>query len=154
MKKVEKYDVDKPEWNLFSKEEVSLLKMKLGKSHRKESDWEVIKEILGKRNVLTFIPPKRAKGLTTIEKVLCENGNLIVFTNLDDCTRHIQVLQFKEKFRGYVEIGYIPFEEVLDIADQHGMNVLIDVNDEVNRKCLLYEPEEQRLKAVIMTYLK
>lgn len=154
MKKVEKYDADKPEWNLFSKEEVSLLKMKLGKSHRKESDWEVIKEILGKRNVLTFIPPKRAKGLTTIEKVLCENGNLIVFTNLDDCTRHIQVLQFEGKFRGYVEIGYIPFEEVLDIADQHGMNVLIDVNDEVNRKCLMYESGEQRLKAVIMTYLK
>lgn len=128
--------------------------MKLGKSHRKESDWEVIKEILGRRNVLTFIPPKRAKKLTTIEKVLCENGNLIVFTNMDDCTRHIQVLQFTGKFRGYVEIGYISFEDVLDIADQHGMNVLIDVNDEVNCKCLMYESGEQRLKAVIMTYLK
>ncbi|MDE6219147.1 MAG: hypothetical protein K2G51_01710 [Lachnospiraceae bacterium] len=154
MKKVEKYDVAKPEWNLISKEEVSLLKMKLGKSHRKESDWEVIKEILGRRSVLTFILPKRVKGLTTIEKVLCEDGNLIVFTNIDDCTRHIQVLQFKGKFWGYVEIGYIPFENVLDIAGQHGMNVLIDVNDEVNCKCLMYESEEQRLKAVIMTYLK
>lgn len=70
MKKFDKYDVEKSEWNLISKEEVSLLKMKLGKSHRKESDWEVIKEILGKHNVLTFIPPKRAIGLTTIEKVL------------------------------------------------------------------------------------
>ena len=154
MKKFDKYDVEKPEWNLISKEEVSLLKMKLGKSHRKESDWEVIKEILGRRNVLTFIPPKRAKGLTTIEKVLCENGNLIVFTNMDDCTRHVRVLQFKGKFRGYVEIGYIPFEDVVDIADQYGVNVLIDVNDEGNCKCLMYESGEQRLKAVIMTYLK
>ena len=154
MKKTEKYDAAKPEWNLISKEEASLLKMKLGKSHRKESDWEVIKEILGRRNLLTFIPPKRAKGLTTIEKVLCEDGNLIVFTNMDDCTRHIQIVQFKGKFWKHVEIGSIPFVNVLDIADQHGMNVLIDVNYEVNCKCLMYESGEQRLKAVIMTYLK
>ena len=112
MKKFEEYDTDKPEWNLVSKEELSLLKMKLGKSHRKESDWEVIKEILSRRNVLTFIPPKRAKGLTTIEKVLCENGNLIVFTNMDDCTRYVEVLLTKWKFQGYVEIGYISFEDV------------------------------------------
>lgn len=102
MKEFENYVTDKPEWSLASKEEVSLLKMKLGKSHRKEFDWEVIKEILWRRNVLTFIPPKKAKGLTTIEKVLCENGSLTVFTNLDDCTRHIQILQLKGKFRGYV----------------------------------------------------
>ena len=152
MKKFEKYVADKPEWNLISKEEASLLKMKLGKSHRKESDWGVIKEIFGRRNLLTFIPPKRAKGLTTIEKVLCENGNLMVFTNMDDCTRHIQVLQFKGKFRGYVEIGYIPFDNVLDIADQHGMNVLIDMNDENNSRCLMYEPAEKRLKAVIVAF--
>lgn len=154
MKKFEEYATDKPEWNLISKEEVSLLKIKLGKSHRKESDWEVIKEILGRRNVITFIPPKRAKGITTIEKVLCEDGNLIVFTNMNDCTRHMQVLQFEGNFRGYVEIGCIPFEEVVDIADQHGMNVLIDVGDEVNCKCLMYESGEHRIKAVIMTYLK
>lgn len=152
MKEFEKFIADKPELNLVSKEEISLLKMKIGKSHRKESDWEVIKDILRRRNVLTFIPPKKAKGLTTIEKVLCENGSLTVFTNMDDCTRHIQILQLKGKFRGYVEIGYIPFEDVLDIADQHGMNVLIDVSDEINSKCLMYESGEHRLKAVIMVY--
>ena len=153
MKESEKYDTDQPEWNLVSKEEVSVLKMKLGKSHRKESDWGVIKDILLRRNVLTFIPPQRAKGLTTIEKVLCENGNLTVFTNLDDCTRHIQVLQLKGKFRGAVEIGYISFNNVMEIADQHGMNVLIDARDAINSRCLMYEPREQRLKAVIMAYL-
>ena len=145
MKEFERYVADKPEWNLVSKEEASFLKMKLGRSHRKE--------ILGRRNVLTFIPPKKAKGLTIIEKVRCENESLIVFTNMDDCTQHIQVLQLKGKFRGYVEIGYILFEDVLDIVDQHGMNVFIDVSDIINSKCLMYESEEQRLKAVIMAYL-
>ena len=76
----------------------------------------------------------------------------MVFTNMDDCTRHIQVLQFKGKFRGYVEIGYIPFDNVLDIAHQHGMNVLIDMNDENNSRCLMYEPAEKRLKAVIVAF--
>lgn len=101
-----------------------------------------------------YLPLVHVPAYQRLVQVLCENGNLIVFTNMDDCTRHIQVLQFKGKFRGYVEIGYIPFENVLDIADQHGMNVLIDVNDEVNCKCLMYESGEQRIKAVIMTYLK
>lgn len=44
------------------------------------------------------------------------------------------------------------FDNVLDIADRHGMKVLIDMNDENNSRCLMYETEERRLKAVIMTY--
>lgn len=44
------------------------------------------------------------------------------------------------------------FDNVLDIADRHGMKVLIDINDENNSRCLMYESEERRLKAVIMTY--
>ena len=154
MKEFDKYVADKPELNLFSKEEVSLLKTKLGKSHRKESDWEVIKEILRRRNVLTFIPPKRTKGLTTVEKILCESGYLIVFTNMDDCSRYIQIQQFERKLRGYIEFGYISFEDVVDVADRYGMDVLIDVTAEINTKCLMYEPGEQRLKAVIMAQLR
>ena len=37
-KEFEEYIADKPELNLVSKEEVALLKIKLGKSHRKESE--------------------------------------------------------------------------------------------------------------------
>lgn len=51
------------------------------------------------------------------------------------------------------EIGYIPFEDVLDIVDQHGLNVFVDVSDAINSRCLIYESGEQRLKAVIMAYL-
>lgn len=151
MKEFDEFGVDRSEWNLASREEVSLLKIKLGKSHRNESDWETIKEILTRRNMLTFIPPKKAEGLSRVETVLCENGRLSVFTNMEDCTRHIRFLQLEGKFRGYVEIGAIPFEDVVDIADRHGMSVLIDVGEAVNSKCFMYEPAEQRLKAVIMT---
>ena len=48
-KDFEEYIADKTRLNLASKEEVSLIKIKLGKSHRKESDWEVIKGIFQKK---------------------------------------------------------------------------------------------------------
>lgn len=150
MKELEKFVEDKPELNLISKKEVSLLKKKLGKSHRGESDWDIIKNILLEHSVITFTLPKRAKGLKMIEKVLCEDGALVVFTNLNDCTRHIQELQLRGRFQGMVEIGSIPFEDVLDIAHLHHRNILIDLNCRANTRCFLYEYKEQRIKAVIL----
>lgn len=44
-KEFEEFIAEKPEFNIATKEEVSLIKIKLEKSHRKESDWEVIKDI-------------------------------------------------------------------------------------------------------------
>ena len=108
-KEFDKYIADKPGLNLISKEEVALLKIKLGKSHRKESDWDVIKEIFWKRNVLTFTPTKRVRGVTNIEKILCEDDYLVVFSNIDDCTRHIRELQHRGILDRYVQIGTIPF---------------------------------------------
>ena len=136
-KEFDEYIADKPELNLVSKEEVALLKIKLGKSHRKESDWDVIKEILWNCNVLTFTPTIRVRGITNIGKILCEDGFLVVFSNIDDCTR-------------YVQIGTIPFVDVLEIADQHNKDVLIDVNQERNSKCFMYVHKSKELNAVIL----
>ena len=152
-KEFDEYIADKPELNLVSKEEVALLKIKLGKSHRKESDWDIIKEIFWKRNVLTFTPTKRARKVTNIEKILCEDGFLVVFSNIDDCTRHIQKMQHSGILERYVQIGTIPFVDVLEIADQHKKDVLIDVNEERSSKCFLYVHKSKELKAVILEQL-
>ena len=149
-KEFDEYIADKPELNLVSKEEVALLKIKLGKSHRKESDWDIIKEIFWKRNVLTFTPTKRARKVTNIEKILCEDGFLVVFSNIDDCTRHIHEMQHRGILERYVQIGTIPFLDVLEIADQHKKDVLIDVNEERSSKCFLYVHKSKDLKAVIL----
>ena len=149
-KEFDEYIADKPELNLVSKEEVALLKIKLGKSHRKESDWDVIKEIFWKRNVLTFTPTKRVREVTNIEKILCEHGFLVVFSNIDDCTRHIREMQHRGILERYVQIGTIPFVDVLEIADQHKKDVLIDVNEERSSKCFLYVHKSKELKAVIL----
>ncbi|MBD5526473.1 MAG: hypothetical protein HDR04_19150 [Lachnospiraceae bacterium] len=149
-KEFDEYIADKPELNLVSQEEVALLKIKLGKSHRKESDWDVIKEIFWKRNVLTFTPTKRAREVTNIEKILCEDGFLVVFSNIDDCTRHIREMQHRGILERYVQIGTISFVDVLEIADQHKKDVLIDVNEERNSKCFMYTHKDKELKAVIL----
>ncbi|MBD5503320.1 MAG: hypothetical protein HDR09_06115 [Lachnospiraceae bacterium] len=149
-KEFDEYIADKPELNLVSKEEVALLKIKLGKSHRKESDWDVIKEIFWKRNVLTFTPTKRAREVTNIEKILCEDGFLVVFSNIDDCTRHIREMQHRGILERYVQIGTIPFVDVLEIADQHNKDVLIDVDEERNSMCFMYAHKSKELKAVIL----
>lgn len=149
-KEFEKFIADKPELNIATKEEVSLLKIKLGKSHRKESDWEVIKDIFYKRDLITFIPSKKMKGIKIVEELPCEWGYLIAFSNIDDCTQYIDEKQYRLKSQSYVQIISVPFMDICEIADRNDVDVLIDVNGGINSRCFIYAHREERLKAVIM----
>lgn len=149
-KEFEKFIADKPELNIATKEEVSLLKIKLGKSHRKESDWEVIKDIFYKRDLITFIPSKKMKGIKLVEELPCEWGYLIAFSNIDDCTQYIDEKQYRLKSQSYVQIISVPFMDICEIADRNDVDVLIDVNGGINSRCFIYAHREERLRAVIM----
>ncbi len=149
-KEFEKFIADKPELNIATKEEVSLLKIKLGKSHRKESDWEVIKDIFYKRDLITFIPSKKMKGIKLVEELPCEWGYLIAFSNIDDCTQYIDEKRYRLKSQSYVQIISVPFMDICEIADRNDVDVLIDVNGGINSRCFIYAHREERLKAVIM----
>lgn len=149
-KEFDEFIADRPDMNIASKEEVSLIKIKLGKSHRKESDWEVIKDIFQRRDFITFIPTKKMKGIKTVENLPCEFGYLIVFSNIDDCTRYIRKRQYGKGKQWDVQLIGISSMDVWEIAGQYGMDVLIDVNEEINSKCFMYTHEEGRLKAVIL----
>ena len=149
-KEFEKFIADKPELNIATKEEVSLIKIKLGKSHRKESDWEVIKDIFYKRDLITFIPSKKMKGIKLVEELPCEWGYLIAFSNIDDCTQYIDEKQYRLKSQSYVQIISVPFMDICEIADRNDVDVLIDVNGGINSRCFIYAHREERLRAVIM----
>ena len=149
-KEFEKFIADKPELNIATKEEVSLLKIKLGKSHRKESDWEAIMDIFQKRDLITFIPSKKMKGFKIVEELPCEWGYLIAFSNIDDCTQYIDEKQYRLKSQSYVQIISVPFMDICEIADRNDVDVLIDVNGGINSRCFIYAHREERLKAVIM----
>ena len=149
-KEFEKFIADKPELNIATKEEVSLIKIKLGKSHRKESDWEAIMDIFYKRDLITFIPSKKMKGIKLVEELPCEWGYLIAFSNIDDCTQYIDEKQYRLKSQSYVQIISVPFMDICEIADRNDVDVLIDVNGGINSRCFIYAHREERLKAVIM----
>ncbi|MDE7476845.1 MAG: hypothetical protein K2M91_02675 [Lachnospiraceae bacterium] len=100
--------------------------------------------------MITYTPPKKAKGLKTIENILCENGYLVVFSNIDDCTQHIETMYQRERFQRYIQIGSISFLDVLEIAHQYDMDVLIDINRKINSKCFMYAHKEKELKVVML----
>ena len=149
-KAFDEYISDKPEINIISKECLSLLKMKLGKSHRKESDWEAIKDILTSHDVITVNIQKPQRGIETINGVLCEDNNLIVFTNIDDCEKHIQYLHSTITLDRFVNIISLPFESVIEISNQTGLMVYIDLVHEKNQRIIIYSPQLKKLEAVIL----
>lgn len=149
-KEFDEYIADKPGLNLISKEELSVLKIKLGKSHRKESDWDVIKKILTSHDVITINLPKIHNRLRSVHGVLCEDNKLMVFTNIDDCESHIHFLHSKWSLDRYVNIVSLPLADVIHLADDNGMPVCIDITDKPNERFIIYYPELKELKAVIL----
>ena len=151
-KEFEKFIVhNAEEHNLISKEDVAMIKIKLGKSHRKESDWAVIKDILSSHNVIVAEPVKPDRRVPVKEHILCEDGALIVFTNIEDCNEHIIHLNRKNGVPGRIfQLGSMPFEEAVDIAEEYGMNLYIDLQAKANTKCMCYVAGEEKIKAVMV----
>ena len=149
-KSFDEYIADKPELNIISKEESALLKIKLGKSHRKESDWTIIKNILTSHDVITVNIGNQTNGIKSVHGVLCEENKLIVFTNMDDCKKHLRYLHSISLIDRYVNIESLPFESVIDISDQTDMPILIDVANEKNRRLIIYYPHLKKLEAAIL----
>ncbi len=137
--------------NLISKEDVARIKIKLGKSHRKESDWEIIKDILSSHNVIVAEPAKPDRRVPVKEHILCEDVNLIVFTNIEDCNEYIINLNRRDGVPDRLfQLGSMPFEDAVNIAEEYGMNLYIDLQAKVNTVCMCYVAGEEKIKAVMM----
>lgn len=149
-KAFDEYISNKPEINIISKEDLSLLKIKLGKSHRKESDWAAIKDILISHDVITVNIPKPQRGIKSVNGVLCEDNSLFVFTNIDDCEKHIQYLHSTTILDRIVNIGSLPFESVIEISNQTGMKVYIDLVLEKNQRIVIYSPLLKKLETALL----
>ena len=72
------------QYNLLSDEEVATLKIKVGKSHRSEKDWDVIKKLITDKAVITMNSmDRKLYRKTSIENVFTDKGFLIVFSNIN-----------------------------------------------------------------------
>ena len=151
-KEFDTYIADDPEFNLIPKDKVSLIKIKLGKSHRKESDWTVIKDILSVHSLIVCEPKAPDRHLKAVEHILVEAGKLVAFTNLEDCMEHINKLNRRDgKLGRLFQIGAMPFEQAVTISDAYGMDLYIDLQEKINTMCMAYIHGEGKINAVMVS---
>lgn len=128
------------QYNLLSDEEVATLKIKVGKSHRSEKDWDVIKKLITDKAVITMNSmDRKLYRKTSIENVFTDKGFLIVFSNINDCANYIRWFNQQMMRNGYFEIGAIPFGDVLDISDRKNIPVAIDMDPATRGHFIYYE---------------
>ncbi len=139
------------EHNLISKEDVDRIKIKLGKSHRKESDWAVIKDILLSHNVIVAEPAKPDRRVPVKKHILYEDGFLVVFTNIEDCNEHMIHLNREDGTPDRLfRLGSMPFEEAVGISEEYGMDLYIDLQAKANTMCMRYVAGEEKIEAVMI----
>lgn len=137
--------------DMIPAKDVSTIKIKLGKSHRKEADWEVIKDILRDSNIIVMETREKTRKIRNVDHILYDSGYLVTFTNLDDCKKYISELNVREGRVGRMFlIGVMPFLQATEIADAHKMDILIDPQFEKNSMCIRYDSEKHMLAATML----
>lgn len=132
--------------NLIPEDKLGVLRVKVNKSHRKEADWDVIKDILNAYRIVTVEPMARIPGVRIIDHVLCKNGALLAFTNASDCQEYVKAIAKPFGDKGiYFTMGSIGFEDVVDIANREEMDIFLDPKDERNHKFIRYRWQDKKL---------
>lgn len=148
----QKYLDENPSIQLIPKGEVSTIKIKLGKSHRKEADWIVIKDILYTHDLITAAPQNATSFVGDIEGVLCEEDVLIAFTNFDDCECHLKDMYKRDSWIGsQFRIKSFAFTDILELADRKRMDLFIDVQDETGKMFMAYSHETKEIRAMMLS---
>ena len=113
--------------NLISEQDLSTIKIKLGKSKRSEKDWSVIKELIMAHDLIVPESIDEDEYVRNIGGVMSVEGLMIAFSNPDDLSRLMdefskelqRTLRWKIKFLSFADLG--------NIADQAGVMLCIDM---------------------------
>ena len=147
----DKYAEQNPDFNLIPKDQVAQIKDLLQKEHRTEDDWTIIKDILQSHAVIVTEPVKPDRRIKVRNHILCEEGNLIVFTNGNDCQRYTKEFILKNlPTSNLFQMGSIPFTMAVDIAEKHRMDLLIDPVSEPGDRFMMYVHGKSQIKAVML----
>lgn len=145
------YVEQNPELNLIPKEQVAQIKVLLMKEHRTEDDWIIIKDILQSHAVIVTEPVKPDRRIKVRDHILCDEGNLIVFTNGDDCQRFTREFILKKLPASTIfQMGSMPFTMAVDLSEKHRMDLLIDPVHEPGDRFMMYMHGKAQIKAVML----
>lgn len=146
---VKAYFENHPEYNLIPDDKVSIIKIKLAKSHRTEADWITIKDILSSYNLIVCGLDAPDKEIKTTEHILTEDDALITFTNIDTCQNYIQLQnELFGRHDEFFKLGAISFDDLIIIAEKHEMNISIDPQNEDNKTFMMYIYNDHKIMAV------
>lgn len=147
---VEKQASLNPELHLISEADLAVLERLLRKIYRTPADWDRIQEVLFSGDVVTAQPALSSENVRCVDDVLCHNGILQVFTTIEKCRKYIRYLNEKYGLNIYYRIISLSFEAIIEIADDHKMDVWLDFSTERNRKKFVaYTSKNQRLSAMV-----
>lgn len=143
-----------PEFNMpenfmpLTEREISLLRIKIGKSHRTEKDWAYIRELLRDKVVFTAEPMhENFKKMCSVEGILKDNRNLLIFSTMELCGDYLEKYG-SARFGYQLTMGAIPFNTVVMIASEREERVLLDLNCPQNSNILGFDGREKTLRIV------
>ena len=120
--------------NLISDKDLSIIKIKLGKSKRNEKDWSVIKEILLAHDLIVPVSLDENVAIGNVGGVMRIDQILIAFTNPDDCSRQMKAFSEDLEMTLRWQMKFMPFTDLMNIADNAGLMLCIDmITDRRNR---------------------
>jgi len=143
--------VEYVELPIISKEEMSLLNIKLGKSKRNEKDWDQIKQIFIGKEIFTFKVNKPNAFVGDNHNIAEEDEMLSVFTSVEACTKHLDELSASGIISGKINVTGVAFNDVIAIADQEKIDVIFDNSNDMNKGYYFYSSAEHQMKVVIKT---
>ena len=141
-----------PEIALMPTKKLNRYRTLLKKGHRTEEDWDIIKDLLLECHVLSIEPSKELPPYKPNQHILQQGKDLLVFTNAKSCQKYLDHLSKFYKKRAadtLFLIGSLPFQEVMDFADDSKLDIVIDDPLRIEEKYLKYTSQEGKLTAVM-----
>lgn len=127
------------EENVLTESEIAQLNIKITKNHRTDKDWDFIKMLLQDKRLYTLQPSDQEyMQQYCLEGVLKDNGALAVFTNLEDCVQYAQSHEIA-RTQSQAAVVTIPFQHIIEIANDYEMGVYIDRKPESHQRFLYYD---------------
>ena len=132
----------------LTKQELSLLRIKIAKSHRTQKDWAFIRKLMQDKIVFTSEPiNEEYRKRYSLEGMLYDGDQLLLFSSIDACREYLE--QYGSARFGYqLTIGSIPFATAIMIATDHKRKILFDMNYPQGGNVLGFDGSERTLRIV------